>query len=76
MAELHRRVLGLPHRTWLNRVAMEVAEERAQRFVGDTLSVLVEGPNPKVDGQVMGRTEGNKIAFFVFPSIFWRVFLI
>ena len=48
----------------LNRVAMEVAEERAQRFVGDTLSVLVEGPNPKLDGQVMGRTEGNKIAFF------------
>ena len=48
----------------LNRVAMEVAEERAQRFVGDTLSVLVEVPNPKVDGQVMGRTEGNKIAFF------------
>jgi tRNA-2-methylthio-N6-dimethylallyladenosine synthase len=48
----------------LNRVAVEVAEERAQRFVGDTLSVLVEGPNPKVDGQVMGRTEGNKIAFF------------
>ncbi|KAK9824523.1 hypothetical protein WJX72_011085 [[Myrmecia] bisecta] len=48
----------------LNRVVNEVAEERAQRFVGRHLEVLVEGPNPKGVNQAMGRTQHNKLVFF------------
>ena len=47
----------------LNRVVNEVAEERAQRFLGATLEVLVEGPNPKDAAQLMGRSEHNKLVF-------------
>jgi tRNA-2-methylthio-N6-dimethylallyladenosine synthase len=48
----------------LNEVVNIVAEERAQRFAGRTLEVLVEGPNPRADGQAMGRTRHNKLCFF------------
>lgn len=48
----------------LNRLCLEIAGERSQRFVGKTEEVLVEGLNPKDPTQVMGRTRGNKIAFF------------
>ncbi|KAK9835384.1 hypothetical protein WJX81_006219 [Elliptochloris bilobata] len=48
----------------LNRIVNEVAEERAQRFIGRPLEVLVEGPNPKVAGQAMGRSRHNKLVFF------------
>jgi len=48
----------------LNRLCLEVAGERSQRFVGTTQEVLVDGVNPKDSNQVMGRTEHNKIAFF------------
>eukprot|EP00891_Asterochloris_glomerata_P008629 jgi/Astpho2/8629/e_gw1.00126.74.1_t len=47
----------------LNRVVNEVAEERAQRFLGETLEILVEGPNPKDPAQLMGRSEHNKLVF-------------
>ena len=47
----------------LNRVVNEVAEERAQRFLWKTLEILVEGPNPKDPGQLMGRSEHNKLVF-------------
>ncbi len=47
----------------LNRVVNEVAEERAQRFLGETLEILVEGPNPKNPAQLMGRSEHNKLVF-------------
>ena len=48
----------------LNRVCTEIAGERSQRFVGTNQDVLVEGLNPKKPGEVMGRTQHNKIAFF------------
>jgi tRNA-2-methylthio-N6-dimethylallyladenosine synthase len=48
----------------LNAVANEVAEERAQRFAGRALEVLVEGPNPRDPGQAVGRTRHNKLTFF------------
>ena len=51
----------------LNAVVNEVAEERAQRFGGREVEVLVEGVNinPKGSGgQAMGRTRHNKVVFF------------
>ena len=48
----------------LNAVVNEVAEERAQRFKGRTLEVLVEGPNPKDPAQAYGRSRHNKLVFF------------
>lgn len=48
----------------LNAVVNEIAEERAQRFAGRTLEVLVEGPNERDPGQAMGRTRHNKLTFF------------
>lgn len=49
----------------LNAVVNEIAEERAQRFGGRVLEVLVEGPNPRDPGQAMGRTQHNKVTFFL-----------
>lgn len=43
---------------------MEVATERAQRFRGRTLEVLVEGPNPKNPRQAFGRIRHNKLVYF------------
>ncbi|KAK9804054.1 hypothetical protein WJX73_010622 [Symbiochloris irregularis] len=48
----------------LNEVVNRVAEERAQRFAGRDMEVLVEGPNPRDPMQAMGRTRHNKVAFF------------
>ena len=48
----------------LNRVCLKVAEEVSQRFVGEVVDVLVEDVNPKVEGQVMGRTRENKLCYF------------
>ncbi|PNW76491.1 hypothetical protein CHLRE_11g467633v5 [Chlamydomonas reinhardtii] len=48
----------------LNKVVMEVATERAQRFQGRTLEVLVEGPNPKNPAQAFGRIRHNKLVYF------------
>jgi tRNA-2-methylthio-N6-dimethylallyladenosine synthase len=56
----------------LNAVVAEVAEERAQRFLGRTLEVLVEGPNPRPEAEAAlgapplayGRSRHNKIVFF------------
>jgi hypothetical protein len=42
----------------LNAVVNRVAEERAQRFLGRELEVLVEGPNPRDPDQVGGRVGG------------------
>ena len=39
-------------------VVNRVAEERAQRFLGRELEVLVEGPNPRDPDQVGGRVGG------------------
>jgi len=38
--------------------------DRAQRFVGRTLDVLVEGPSRKDPAQLRGRTRHNKVANF------------
>jgi len=40
------------------------AAERTQRYLGRLEHVLVEGRNPKDASQVMGRTRGNRLAFF------------
>ena len=48
----------------LNAVVNEVAEERAQRFAGREMEVLVEGPNPRDAAQAVGRTRHNKLIFF------------
>lgn len=48
----------------LNRVVMQVADERAQRFNNRTLEILVEGPNPKDPNQAYGRSRHNKLVFF------------
>lgn len=48
----------------LNKVVMEVATERAQRFKDRTLEVLVEGPNPKNPKQACGRIRHNKLVYF------------
>ncbi|KAI7842407.1 hypothetical protein COHA_004046 [Chlorella ohadii] len=48
----------------LNAVVNRVAEERAQRFAGRDLEVLVEGPNPRDSSQAVGRTRHNKLCYF------------
>lgn len=55
---LHVYVYNILRR--LNKVVMEVATERAQRFKGRTLEVLVEGPNPKNKNQVGEEGRGGK----------------
>ncbi|GAX83790.1 hypothetical protein CEUSTIGMA_g11215.t1 [Chlamydomonas eustigma] len=52
----------------LNRVVMEVATDRAQRFQGRTLEVLVEGVNPKDGTQAFGRIRHNKLVYFSGPG--------
>lgn len=42
----------------------QVASERSQRFQDQVLEVLVEGPNPKKEGEMMGRSRHNKLVFF------------
>lgn len=41
-----------------------MATERAQRFHGRTLEVLVEGINPKNRQQAYGRIRHNKLVYF------------
>jgi len=54
----------------LNEVVNAVAEERAQRFMGRELEVLVEGPNPRNPSlEAVGRTRHNKVTFFPTGSI-------
>jgi tRNA-2-methylthio-N6-dimethylallyladenosine synthase len=48
----------------LNAVVLEVATERAQRFQGRTLEVLVEGLNPRNPNQAFGRLRHNKLVYF------------
>ena len=48
----------------LNRLVAVKAAERSQRYANRIEEVLVEGVNPKVSTQVMGRTRGNRLTFF------------
>ena len=54
----------LPRLAGVDAVVNAVAEERAQRFAGREMEVLVEGPNPRNPAQAMGRTRHNKVTFF------------
>lgn len=40
-----------------------IALEKNRELLGETVEVLVEGVNPKVEGELMGRTRTNKIVF-------------
>ncbi|NEQ32334.1 MAG: tRNA (N6-isopentenyl adenosine(37)-C2)-methylthiotransferase MiaB [Leptolyngbya sp. SIO4C5] len=70
---------GTPAAVWENQLSEEVksdrlqrlnhlvsikAAERSQRYAGRLEEVLVEEANPKDPTQVMGRTRGNRLAFF------------
>jgi tRNA-2-methylthio-N6-dimethylallyladenosine synthase len=48
----------------LVEVVQRRARERAQRFVGRTLDVLVEGPSRKDPALLRGRTSHNKVVNF------------
>lgn len=48
----------------LNHLVAQKAALRSQRYLGRTEEVLVEEVNPKDASQVMGRTRGNRLAFF------------
>jgi tRNA-2-methylthio-N6-dimethylallyladenosine synthase len=45
-------------------VVQRRARERAQRFVGRTLEVLVEGPSRTDPDKLRGRTRHNKVVNF------------
>ncbi len=49
----------------LNRLVSVKAAERSQRYLGRIEEVLVEGTNSKDPSQVMGRTRGNRLTFFL-----------
>jgi tRNA-2-methylthio-N6-dimethylallyladenosine synthase len=70
---------GTPAAKWANQLDEEVKQDRlqrinhlvsqqalarSQRYMGRTETVLVEAANPKNPQQVMGRTRGNRLAFF------------
>eukprot|EP00899_Mesostigma_viride_P008050 jgi/Mesvir1/17246/Mv07657-RA.1 len=48
----------------INRVVLDVAFKRSQRYLGREEVVLVEGINPKRPEQVTGRIENNRVTFF------------
>ena len=48
----------------LVEVVQRRARERAQRFVGRTLEVLVEGPSRTDPSRLRGRTRHNKVVNF------------
>ena len=49
----------------LNHLVATKASERSQRYLNRIEEVLVEDQNPKDPTQVMGRTGGNRLTFFV-----------
>jgi tRNA-2-methylthio-N6-dimethylallyladenosine synthase len=61
---------GVPHPVKVERMQRLVelvqqnARERAQRFVGRTLEVLVEGPSRTDPDKLRGRTRHNKVVNF------------
>ena len=48
----------------MQRLGNAHALERSQRYLGRTEAVLVEEVNKKRDGQVMARTDTNKLVYF------------
>ena len=61
---------GVPHPVKVERMQRLVelvqrrARERAQRFVGRTVQVLVEGPSRTDPDKLRGRTRHNKVVNF------------
>ncbi len=49
----------------LNHLVSQKATERSQRYLGRVEEVLVEAVNPKDPSQLLGRTRGNRLTFFV-----------
>ncbi|MDX1976359.1 MAG: tRNA (N6-isopentenyl adenosine(37)-C2)-methylthiotransferase MiaB [Pseudanabaenaceae cyanobacterium bins.68] len=47
----------------LNHLVNQKVAERSQRYLHRLEQVLIEGVNPKNSGQLMGRTEGNRLTF-------------
>ncbi len=69
---------GTPAARWENQIPDEVKQERLQalnqlvdsqaatrsaRYLGRVEEILVEAANPRDQGQVMGRTRGNRLTF-------------
>lgn len=48
----------------LNAKMKEHALQRSRRFLGREVEVLVEGPNRRVSGEMMGRERSNRVVFF------------
>jgi tRNA-2-methylthio-N6-dimethylallyladenosine synthase len=48
----------------LNRLVSVTAEARSQRYLGQSVEVLVEAQNTKVPTQLLGRTRTNRLTFF------------
>lgn len=48
----------------MNRKMREHALLRSRRFLRREVEVLVEGPNQKVSGELMGRERSNRVVFF------------
>ena len=48
----------------LNALVERQARARSARYLGRSLEVLVEGPNPRDPAQMMGRTRTNRLTFF------------
>ena len=53
----------------LVEVVQRRARERAQRFVGRTVEVLVEGPSRTDPTRLRGRTRHNKVVNFAGPRV-------
>ena len=51
------------HARLLNRIN-EIGARRYERFVGQQVEVLVEGPSKKNEARMMGRSRCNKIVLF------------
>ena len=48
----------------LQRLSVQHATERSERYLGTNVEVLVEEKNPKNADQVMGRTRQGRLVFF------------
>jgi len=48
----------------INALVNEIAEQRSARYLNTVQEVLVEGVNPKIPTQMMGRNGGNRSTFF------------
>ena len=52
----------------LNDVVEKISRERNKRYLQKKESVLIEGYNPKISSQLMGRTRTNRLTFVEIPE--------